>query len=137
MVVVVVVVVVEQDAARWLQSAGLSASAVTDAGSGLFAVLWWLLSPLVMLWNVIVGFVFASPPQSYDGEQQRASPPHQRGTSDPDTAPDASVRRRVPGYVAFIRRSFVKRFALCYRVVVCLAVSVCDVGVLSPNGWMD
>jgi len=31
-------------------------------------------------------------------------------------------------------RPFVKRFALCYRSVVCL--SVCDVGVLWPNGWM-
>jgi len=35
---------------------------------------------------------------------------------------------------------FVKRFALCYRTVVCLSVcpvlSVCDVGVLWPNGWM-
>jgi len=96
------VVVVEQDAACWLQSSGLSASAVTDAGSGLFALLWWMLSPLVMLWNVVVGFVFATPPQSYDGEQQTASAPQQHGTSDPDTAPGASVRRRVPGYVAFI-----------------------------------
>jgi len=32
-------------------------------------------------------------------------------------------------------RPFVKRFALCYRSVVCL--SVCDVGVLWPNGWTD
>jgi len=31
-------------------------------------------------------------------------------------------------------RPFVKRFALCYRTVVCL--SDCDVGVLWPNGWM-
>jgi len=30
---------------------------------------------------------------------------------------------------------FIKRFALCYRTVVCL--SVCDIGVLWPNGWMD
>ena len=29
---------------------------------------------------------------------------------------------------------FVKRFALCYRTVVC---HVCNVGVLSPNDWMD
>ena len=38
-------------------------------------------------------------------------------------------------------RPFVKRFALCYRTVVlsvCLYIlSVCDVGVLWPNGWMD
>jgi len=36
--------------------------------------------------------------------------------------------------------STVKRFALCYRSVVCLScpvLSVCDVGVLWPNGWMD
>ena len=33
---------------------------------------------------------------------------------------------------------FVKRFALCYRTVVCLSVCpVCDVGVLWPNGWTD
>ena len=38
---------------------------------------------------------------------------------------------------------FVKWFALCYRSVVCLSflffplLSVCDVGVLWPNGWMD
>jgi len=34
----------------------------------------------------------------------------------------------------FFGRPFVKRFALCYRTVVCL--SDCDVGVLWPNGWM-
>ena len=38
-------------------------------------------------------------------------------------------------------RLLVKRFALCYRTIVCLSVlsgpSVCDVGVLWPNGWMD
>jgi len=38
-------------------------------------------------------------------------------------------------------RPFVKRFALCYRSVVCPAslsvLSVCDVGVLWPNGWVD
>jgi len=36
---------------------------------------------------------------------------------------------------AVFGRPFVKRFALCYRTAVCL--SVCDVGVLWPNGWMD
>jgi len=30
---------------------------------------------------------------------------------------------------------FVKRFALCYRSIVCL--SVCDVDVSWLNGWMD
>jgi len=35
-------------------------------------------------------------------------------------------------------RPFVKRFALCYRTVVCpLCLSVCHVGVLWPHGWMD
>ena len=38
-------------------------------------------------------------------------------------------------------RPFVKRFALCYQTVVCLVVcpvlSVCNVGVLWPSGWMD
>ena len=37
-------------------------------------------------------------------------------------------------------RPFVKRFALCYRPVVlsvCPVLSVCDVGVLWPNGWTD
>ena len=33
---------------------------------------------------------------------------------------------------------FVKRFALCYRSVVCLScLSVCDVPTLWPNGWTD
>jgi len=32
-------------------------------------------------------------------------------------------------------RPFVKRFALCYRTVVCLSVR--NVGVLWPNGWTD
>jgi len=37
----------------------------------------------------------------------------------------------------FVGRLFVKRFALCYRSVVCLSVlSVCDVVVLWPSGWM-
>jgi len=35
-------------------------------------------------------------------------------------------------------RPFVKRFALCYRTVVCLScLFVCDVGVLWPNGLTD
>ena len=33
--------------------------------------------------------------------------------------------------------TFVKRFALCYRTVVLSCLSVCNVGVLWPNGWMD
>ena len=37
-------------------------------------------------------------------------------------------------------RPFVKRFAICYRTVVCPAspvLSDCYVGVSWPNGWMD
>jgi len=34
-------------------------------------------------------------------------------------------------------RAFVKRFALCYRTVVLSVLSVSDVGVLWPNGWID
>ena len=33
-------------------------------------------------------------------------------------------------------RPFVKRFAVCYLTVLSV-LSVCDVGVLWPNGWMD
>jgi len=37
-----------------------------------------------------------------------------------------------------LMRPFVKRFARCYRTVVCpVCLSVCNVGVLCPNGWMD
>jgi len=33
---------------------------------------------------------------------------------------------------------FVKQFALCYRTMVCpVCLSVCNIGVLWPNGWMD
>ena len=32
---------------------------------------------------------------------------------------------------------FVKRFALCYQTVVCPVLSVCNVGVLWPSGWVD
>ena len=34
-------------------------------------------------------------------------------------------------------RPFVKWFALCYRTVVCPVLSVCDVGVVWPNGLTD
>jgi len=34
-------------------------------------------------------------------------------------------------------RPFVKRFALCYRSVVCPVCPVCDVRALWPNGWTD
>ena len=38
---------------------------------------------------------------------------------------------------AFFGWPFVKRFALCYQTVVCPVLSVCNVGVLWPSGWMD
>jgi len=36
-------------------------------------------------------------------------------------------------------RPFLKCFAICYRFVVlsCPILSLCNVGVLWPNGWMD
>jgi len=37
-------------------------------------------------------------------------------------------------YSSIFERPFVKRFALCYQTVVC---SLCDVGILWPNGCMD
>ena len=84
-----------------LQSSGLSPGAVADAGSSLFALVWWLLTPLIMLWNVVVGFVFANPPQSYSTEAQGSSS-QQRDSSSRDAAPDASVRQRMPGWVMMI-----------------------------------
>jgi len=48
---------------------------------------------------------------------------------------DAKVRDRIPHIFG---RPFVKRFAVCYQTVVCLScLSVCDVGVLWQNGWMN
>jgi len=38
---------------------------------------------------------------------------------------------------ATVWRPFVQRFALCYRTVALYVLSVCNVGVLLPNGWMD
>ena len=56
------------------------------------------------------------------------------------TAPRSQFTRRqnfVTVHVVF-GPPFVKRFALCYRTVVCLfCLSVCNVGVSWPNGWMD
>jgi len=78
-----------------LQSSGLSTGGVADAGGGLFALIWWLLTPLIAMWNIIVGFLFTSPPQSYNSEAQRDSS-QQRGSSGRNSAPDAAVRRRMP-----------------------------------------
>ena len=79
-----------------LQSSGVSTGAVADAGSGLFALIWWLLTPLIMLWNMVAGFLFASPPQSYGSEAQHGSW-SQRDTTSRENEPDNSARRRVPG----------------------------------------
>ena len=38
--------------------------------------------------------------------------------------------------IVVLGRPFVKRFALCYQTVVLFLLSICDVGVLWPNGWM-
>ena len=38
---------------------------------------------------------------------------------------------------AVFGRPFVKLLALCYQTIVLSVQSVCDVGVLWPNGWMD
>jgi len=43
-------------------------------------------------------------------------------------------------YSVVFWRPFIKRFALCYRTVVLsvlFCLSVCNVGVVWPNGWMD
>jgi len=47
---------------------------------------------------------------------------------------DTNAPRVFPWFVGL---PFVKRFALCYRTVVCLSSPACDVGVLWPNGWVD
>jgi len=39
--------------------------------------------------------------------------------------------------LVFFGRPFVERFAICYRTVVLSCLSVCNVGVLWPNGGMD
>ena len=51
--------------------------------------------------------------------------------------PHVNLFRHLNSYYIF-GQPFVKRFALCYQTAVCLSVlSVCNVGVLWPNGWMD
>jgi len=40
--------------------------------------------------------------------------------------------------IMLVGRPFVKRFAVCYGTVVCpVCLSVCNVGILWPNGWID
>jgi len=48
--------------------------------------------------------------------------------------PSADVRKDGLLFTCIFVRPFVKRFALCYRTDV---LSVCNVGVLWRNGWMD
>jgi len=47
------------------------------------------------------------------------------------------VHETVSHRYSFIGRPFVKCLALYYRSVVCPVLSVCNVGTLWPNGWMD
>jgi len=82
-----------------LQSSGLSPGSVSDAGSGLFALIWWLLTPLIVLWNVVVGFLFASPPTQSEAQSGGSLPPGSSDSPSKDNAADSPVRRRVPGYV--------------------------------------
>jgi len=54
----------------------------------------------------------------------------------------AECHRRWQNLALVFGWPFVKRFALCYRSVVCLSVClsvcpVCNVDALSPSGWMD
>ena len=57
--------------------------------------------------------------------------------------PSPQSKRHLDRFSRF-GRPFLQPFALCYQTVVCLSVcpvlsylSVCDVGVLWPNGWTD
>jgi len=48
------------------------------------------------------------------------------------------MTRKVSHKSQFLEQPFPKRFAVWYRKVVCpVCLSVCNVGVLWPNGWMD
>jgi len=73
---------------------------------------------------------------------------HRRGATQPAAGlqPEASAQPcgTIDATSGFFGRPFIKRFALYYRTIVlcvclvCLSVlSVCNVGVLWPNGWMD
>ena len=70
------------------------------------------------------------------GTQRSRGKRHVLSDRQTDRQTDREDRQRTDsiGRTVF-RRPFVKRFALCYRSVVCL--SVCDVRALWPNGWTD
>ena len=51
--------------------------------------------------------------------------------------PTLKYRKLRGDMIDVFARPFVKRFALCYRTIVCLFFPVCNVGVLWPNGWTD
>ena len=53
------------------------------------------------------------------------------------TLSDIQGHSHIPSLYKVFGRPFVKRFALCYRTVVLSVLSVCDVGALWPNAWMD
>ena len=61
------------------------------------------------------------------GVEQRAPPIFDREATTLGTGPHSS----------FFGRPFAKRFALCYRTVVLSVLSVCNVGLLWPNGFID
>ena len=51
-----------------------------------------------------------------------------------------SVAVSLKNHLLLFERPFVKRFAVCYRTMVwpvLSVLSVCDVGLLWPNSWMD
>jgi len=52
-----------------------------------------------------------------------------------DYPPRGCVRDHVISLI--FGRPFLKRFALCYRTIVCPVLPLCNVGVLWPNGWMN
>jgi len=70
---------------------------------------------------------------------------HNSASSSPASAAHShthvtAVHRQHQPILMIFERQFAKRFALCYRTVVCHFLSlcrVCDVGVLWRNGWMD
>ena len=65
----------------------------------------------------------------------QAAPIHRCTSTSRSLSTPTTVRVNV---ISLFRRPFLKRFALCYRTVVCLSVCLsCNVGVLWPNGWVD
>ena len=53
----------------------------------------------------------------------------------PSAHPSPQRKRQIDQFSRFL--AFVNRFTLCYRPTCLFCLSVCDVGRLWPNGWMD